>query len=271
MTLRTVAVSILSKIPLFWKREKEWLMPLPVIATHRGLEGYPENTLPAIEAAIRAGFKIIEIDLHITKDGHFVLIHDKTINRTSNGQGYVHDFTLKQLKQYDFGSWYNDAFAGTRIPTIEETLDLAKKNDVVLNLDCVNRFDSRYYYRLIKIIKDYGMQNQTYIEITTDMLLKMFRIDRTLNYEIAVVDTVTKLNRAKFFASFSGSCVMLNRMSGMPSANVVNAIHKQGFKASLWTCRTVEEIYSAIEMGYDIIGCENISVEVLRNHNFIGQ
>ncbi len=271
MTLRTIAVSILSKIPLFWQREKEWLTPLPIIATHRGLEGYPENTIPAIEAAIHAGFKIIEIDLHVTKDGHFVLIHDKTINRTSNGQGEVHDLMLKQLKQYDFGSWYSKDFAGTQIPTLEEALMLAQKYDVVLNLDCADRIDSRYYSRLIETIRKYEMQNRVYIEITTDMLLKMFRIDRSLNYEIAVVDSVMKLNRAKFFASFSGSCVMLSRMSGTPSAEVVTEIHKQCFKASLWTCRSVEEIYAAIEMGYDIIGCENIPVEVLRKHKFIGQ
>ena len=76
------------------------------VIAHRGLSGrYPENTMPAFQAAIDLGVERVEIDLHMTKDQQLVVMHDDSVNRTSNGSGKIKDFTLEELKQLDVGSW----------------------------------------------------------------------------------------------------------------------------------------------------------------------
>ena len=103
---------------------------------HRGASGHaPENTFAAFRKAIAMGAGFIETDLQLSRDARLVAIHDATVNRTTNGQGAVHDLTLAELRRLDAGSWFGSEFAGERIPTIEEILEFAKKHDVVFYLE----------------------------------------------------------------------------------------------------------------------------------------
>jgi len=103
---------------------------------HRGASGYaPENTFAAFRRAIAMGAGFIETDLQLSRDARFVAIHDATVNRTTNGQGTVHDMTLADLRRLDAGSWFGSEYAGERIPTLEEILEFAKKHDVVFYLE----------------------------------------------------------------------------------------------------------------------------------------
>src|SRR5258705_3100712 len=103
---------------------------------HRGASGYaPENTFAAFRRAVAMGAGFIETDLQLSRDARLVAIHDATVNRTTNGQGAVHDLTLAELRRLDAGSWFGSEFAGERIPTIEEILEFAKKHDVVFYLE----------------------------------------------------------------------------------------------------------------------------------------
>jgi glycerophosphoryl diester phosphodiesterase len=103
---------------------------------HRGASGYaPENTLAAFRRAVAQGATFIETDLHLTRDAHFIAVHDETVDRTTNGQGAVHQMTLAELRRLDAGSWFASEFMSERIPTLEEILEFAKKNDVVFYLE----------------------------------------------------------------------------------------------------------------------------------------
>jgi len=107
-----------------------------LVIAHRGASGHaPENTLAAFKEAVALGATFIETDLQLTRDARFVAIHDDTVNRTTNGQGAVHDLTLAELRKLDAGSWFGSEFAGERIPTLEEILEFSKKNDVVFYLE----------------------------------------------------------------------------------------------------------------------------------------
>ncbi len=95
------------------------------IAAHRGASNLaPENTLAAIQKALEIGVEIIEIDVHLTKDHQLVVLHDELLDRTTNGTGKVSDFTLKELKQLDAGSWFSKEFKDEKIPTLAEVLNL---------------------------------------------------------------------------------------------------------------------------------------------------
>lgn len=90
---------------------------------HRGASGYaPENTRPAFDLAIDMGADMIETDVQLTRDGHLVLIHDESVERVSDGQGPVGDYTLAELQALDFGSWFDPRFAEQRIVTLDAFL-----------------------------------------------------------------------------------------------------------------------------------------------------
>lgn len=95
------------------------------IASHRGGGATaPENTLPAIEAALAQGFDYVEVDAALTADGHAVLLHDATVDRTTDGSGRVADLTLDEVRALDAGSWFAPEFTGTRVPTLAEFADV---------------------------------------------------------------------------------------------------------------------------------------------------
>ncbi len=107
-----------------------------LVIAHRGASGSaPENTLAAFKKAAALGAAFIETDLQLSRDARFVAIHDATVNRTTNGQGAVHEMTLAELRRLDAGSWFGSAFAGERIPTLEDIFEFSKKNDVVFYLE----------------------------------------------------------------------------------------------------------------------------------------
>ena len=96
---------------------------VPLTVGHRGDPvAAPENTVPAIVAAINGGADIVEFDLHLTSDGHAVVLHDATVDRTTDGSGAVRDLTLDEVRSLDAGAWFGDAWRGTRIPTAAEAL-----------------------------------------------------------------------------------------------------------------------------------------------------
>lgn len=93
------------------------------VSAHRGDSfNAPENTIPAFRLAVKKGAPQIELDIHMSRDGKLVLMHDDTVDRTTNGKGRVEDLTFSELRALDAGSWFGPKFAGTQIPTLEEAL-----------------------------------------------------------------------------------------------------------------------------------------------------
>lgn len=106
------------------------------IVSHRGAAGLaPENTLASIRAALQYDVPLIEVDVRRTADGHLVLIHDATVDRTTNGNGRAREFTLSELRRLDAGSWFSPDFADERIPTLEEALRLVQPTDATLVIE----------------------------------------------------------------------------------------------------------------------------------------
>ncbi|PWG00996.1 glycerophosphodiester phosphodiesterase [Levilactobacillus bambusae] len=100
-----------------------------MVIAHRGSKGTrPENTLPAFQTAIDDGADGIETDVHLSMDGHLIVIHDEKVDRTTDGSGYVKDLTLAQIKALDAGSWYSKRYRGTRVPTLAEVVQLLIDN-----------------------------------------------------------------------------------------------------------------------------------------------
>ena len=102
-------------------------LPTPLFIAHRGYSAcYPENTLAAFNGAIDAGAHMIELDVCLSKDRHLGVIHDETVDRTTNGTGAVKALTMDQLDRLDAGSWFDPRFNTERLPTLAQVLDAAK-------------------------------------------------------------------------------------------------------------------------------------------------
>lgn len=141
-----LCTSMYAYSPWIRTKVKEILDPADKVYTiaHRGASGYaPENTIPAFELAINMDTDYIELDIQLTKDRVPVVIHDETINRTTNGTGYVKNFTLEELSKLDAGSWFNeqypmfarDKYDGLRIPTLEEVFErFGKEVDYMIEI-----------------------------------------------------------------------------------------------------------------------------------------
>jgi glycerophosphoryl diester phosphodiesterase len=148
----------------------EITMPVRGLCAHRGaMSTHPENTIPALVEAVRLGAHMIEFDIQFTKDGALVLMHDSTVNRTTNnGLGKVSDLTLAQIKSLDAGSKFGAQFAGTRIPTFEEALAVFPKN---VWLNCHLKGGAALGEACAKVIAKAGRKHQAFLAATDDAAL----------------------------------------------------------------------------------------------------
>ena len=132
------------------------------IFAHRGASGYaPENTLEAFRLAMEQGADGMELDVHLTKDGEVVVIHDETLDRTSNGHGNVRDYTLEELKKFSFHN-HMEKYQGVQIPTLKEALNLVKNSRMKVNIELKTGI---YWYEGIEektmdIVKTMGMEDR---------------------------------------------------------------------------------------------------------------
>jgi len=100
-------------------------LPRKLLIAHRGYKAkYPENTMAAFKAAMAFGSPMIELDITLSRDRKIVVIHDETLDRTTNGSGEVRKHTFTELRSLDAGSWFSPEFKGEKLPSLEEVLDL---------------------------------------------------------------------------------------------------------------------------------------------------
>jgi glycerophosphoryl diester phosphodiesterase len=149
---------------------------------HRGASGYaPENTLAAFRRAVSLGVTFIETDLQLTRDAHFVALHDETVNRTTTGQGSVQHMTLAEVRRLDAGSWFGSEFMGERVPALVDILDFARKNDVVFYLELKPSGFWGGEHALISALRDSGEIRRAVIISFDPLILQGLRkIEPTL-------------------------------------------------------------------------------------------
>lgn len=132
-----------------------------LVIAHRGASSLaPENTMAALYAALRLGVDMVEIDVHRSSDGELVVIHDATVDRTTNGQGAVNRLTLAELQALDAGSWFGHSFENERIPTLREVLEAVRDKAVAL----VELKGQRTEVRTVELVRELGMSDQVFIQ-----------------------------------------------------------------------------------------------------------
>ncbi|CAG7598057.1 Glycerophosphodiester phosphodiesterase [Paenibacillus solanacearum] len=131
-----------------------------LLVGHRGYKSdYPENTLLAFQESLQMGIDVLEFDLRYSKDRVIMVIHDETVDRTTDGTGKVSDFTAEQLKRLDAGGWFGKPFEGLKIPTFDELCQLLLSYpDVLFNVEIKPSIDAMEIAdKAIAMLKEYGL------------------------------------------------------------------------------------------------------------------
>lgn len=224
------------------------------IIAHRGFSiDYPENTLLAYRAALSSGIDMLEIDVHLTKDQELVVIHDDKIDRTSNGTGYIKDYTLDELKSYDFGSWKDHSFAGSQIMTFSEVAQLVKPYDVKLLIEIKK---PKQYPNieeiLVKQIEENHLSPEDVIIQSFDekSMIKMASI--TQQYELGLLVSKKKyLLRMPNFNKIAKYCQYVNPNYELVSQKWVERAHLHQLKVMPYTVNDIKSIEKLINDGVD--------------------
>ena len=151
-----------------------------ILAAHRGdRKTCPENTMPAFEAAIRLGVDMIETDVHMTKDGNLIIMHDLSLKRTTGADALTNQVDMEYIRSLDAGSWFSPDFKSTPIPTVEEFIDLIKNSDILINWelkDYPNDVGAGFAFeaadKLIGLIKKHGLEERSMINSFSDRVLE---------------------------------------------------------------------------------------------------
>lgn len=226
------------------------------VIAHRGSAGYaPENTAAAFELAIEMKADLLEIDLNRSKDNELIVIHDHTLDRTTNGRGLVSAYTLEELRKLDAGSWYSKKFAGERLMTFGELLDLSYGRAGVLV-----EIKSPHLYPGIEqqIADELAARNMHTAAYGQRIVLQSFdagsveRFHRILPGVLTGVlvhqreqVTLTSLRQYAAYANY------INMSLPLATAKAMEAIHSLGLKAYPWTVRNRAEVKPLASAGVD--------------------
>lgn len=217
-----------------------------MISCHRGGNRYaPENTLPAIKTAVALGADFVEIDIRTTKDGKFVLMHDSTVNRTTNGKGRVNDLMLAEIRDLDAGVWFGRQYKGVRVPLLDEALEaLGKQTSIYLDSKDIAP------EALLSAIKNHGLFDRHVVYQSAGYLTKLKALDGRVRPmpPLRSAADLTRLESAKPYAVDANWRVL--------SKEVINDCHKRGIKVfsdALGANESIEQYHKVIGWGIDLI------------------
>jgi len=227
------------------------------VHAHRGGAGLaPENTLAAFRKAIELGVDVLEMDMHVTRDGEIVILHDDTLERTTDGRGLVQDLTLAELKRLDAGSRFGPQYKGEPIPTLREVIALVQasgKDRIRLNIE--TKFHkgregqpADFEERVIQILRDTGFLDRVIVQsFHHPSVAKIKALDPRVKTAVLVggqqgprdpVDLVRQAKADYYSPNFR-----------QVAADTVAPLHKAGIPIVPWTVNEETEMRRLLDVG----------------------
>ena len=231
-------------------------MKRPLLFAHRGFSGnYPENSPLAFRMAVeKTNADGIESDVHITKDGRLVIFHDASVERTSNGTGFIKDMTYDELLTLDIGAWKSPEFAGQHIWTFGQLLDFCKETKMLLNMELKNYevFYEGLEQRVIDEICARQMQDQVFVSSFNHISMQQFKelcpdIETGLLYDKPYLDMEHYVQRSN--ADNMHPRYMLLQYQ----PELMDLFHGRGMKVNTWTVNDAENMADMMRRGVDCI------------------
>ncbi|MCG7343966.1 glycerophosphodiester phosphodiesterase [Sporosarcina sp. ACRSL] len=243
--------SIVAEDPTFGERKQVHNV------AHRGATGYaPENTIAAFDLAVDMKADYIEIDVQRSEDGELVVIHDTTVDRTTDGTGQVGDLSFEELRGLDAGSWFGEQFAGESLPTFEEVLDrYYGKIGIFVELKAPELYPG-IEKQVAEALRERNLdkpQNEKII-IQSFNFESMKKMDALLpRVPVGVLTSNTADTTPEALQEFSMYAEWFSPSYGIVTEELVENVHSLGMQIGSWTVRSQDTADFLFDMGVDAI------------------
>jgi glycerophosphoryl diester phosphodiesterase len=210
---------------------------VPEVVAHRGASGSaPENTLAAFRRAAQQGAHMIELDVQLSRDGHVVVMHDDTVDRTTDGHGAVGALDLARLKMLDAGSWFGERFAGERVPTLAEAL---AATSLPVNVELKRGGGDALAAGVYDTVRNAGAIGRVvFSSFEDDALARMRRLDA--HVEIAVLRASGTMGHAVRAAERLGTRTLHLRNTKVWMRQMRDTA-SEGYMIRIWTVNSLAE------------------------------
>lgn len=216
---------------------------------HRGFSGlYPENTMLAFRKAIEAGCDGIELDVQMSRDGHLVVIHDESVDRTCGGSGFVGELKLSELRKFDASGSFPGQFGINRIPTLREYFDLIRCKNILTNIELKNTF---YSYpgmeeKVIETVREYRMTSRVlFSSFNHCSMMKCKQLAPEI--KVAFLVSLPLADPGRYTANHKGN--FLNTHYSFLTDDVIRDLRCHGVDAQAWTVNDESEMLRLAKAG----------------------
>ena len=258
-----LAVALLRR-PQRRERDTGW----PVSLAHRGASAYaPENTLEAYRLAVEAGVGGLELDVHMTRDGEIVVMHDDDVDRLTDGTGLVREKSLQELKSLDAGYRFSqdggNTFpyrgAGLRVPKLEEVFQ--QFPDTPINLD-IKEDQTGAKEAVLRTIAENDVEDRTFVASQKHRVIKGFRklsggsvSTSTSQFEVGVFLALSRLRLERLLRPGYAALQVPTSYRGVEivTPRFVEAAHNLGVRVDVWTIDDPEEVHRLLDLGVDVV------------------
>jgi glycerophosphoryl diester phosphodiesterase len=225
----------------------------PTIFAHRGARAYaPENTLAAFNLAVQQGADGIEFDVQLSADGKVVVIHDKTVDRTTDGRGKISELHLDTLKQLDAGAFFDSAFRGERIPTLSEVFQTVGQK-ILMNIELKNEYFSwdSLPDRVAEIVNDHKVEQRVIFSSYNPIaLIKIKGILPKIPCALLAHGGAKGKLECSWGYKILG-CQALNPPLSSVTEALVQKVHASGKRIYPYTANIPDEINRLLTLGVD--------------------
>jgi len=269
MKIKQNILSLLLPLLVLMGQEKSGIIEMPErgLCAHRGaMDTHPENSLSSFEEAIRLGAQMIEFDVRMTKDRKLVIMHDHTVDRTTDGTGSVTELTLQEIRKLDAGSWKSEEFTGEKVPTFKEALAVMPKN-IWLNIHL--KGGEELGEATAKVLLSEGRIHQGVIACGSDAA----RGVKKVNLNIMICNMERQGSRVEYVdETIEGEypfIQLLKKRNDTDLLRDINRLKSSKIKINYYFGDTAEEVKELFEMGVDFVLTNRLS-EMLEVAESIG-
>ncbi len=231
-------------------------LPQRGICAHRGANNtHPENTIAAFREAVRLGAHMIEFDVQMSRDSVLVIMHDKTVDRTTNGHGETSELTLIELKYLDAGSWKNNIYKDERIPTLQETLEMMPTN-IWLNVHIKD--SDKIGIAVARLIVAKNRKHQAIIACKPETAAAIKKIDQ----HIKICNMERRDNSIRYVnetLAFNSEFIQLKERSDPFLSTLIPQLKQNGVRINYFGTNSAEKLKQLFTAGIDFPLVDDVS------------
>ncbi len=220
---------------------------------HRGArEAAPENTLSSFLAAEMMGAHGIELDVMFSKDDKLVVIHDYDLDATTNGKGPVKGYTLAEIKKMDAGSWFDEAFTGERIPTLQEVIEVLDPETLInIELKTETPATDGLESAVVDVIREYNLYSRVIVSSFNPIaLMRVKWADKNIPVGLLYAPDLARYLSEGWFISLLRPEALHPEMS-MVDENYMEWARKKGYRVNVWTVNEAADLKRMLDLGVD--------------------